>query len=1230
MKKWEENRRQQLYQSKITQAKPTLSNLKSNYVFIMIIRHLTQEIWTTLAKHESGVALAVSEEIYSDHMGEIKISDLPIFQLLKAFKLQQYALKLAELGYGEDIYKLALFNDKQRQDLVSQLKVLPGHTAKLVSLFDVIDDLYPKKALAEQLKQFTPGGSHPSMPTDKKPKRITSAYKPRGTLGSGLHQSTTKSLLQQYENLDPVTKQAFNETFLANLESAKYNIGQLMSQHVNKEESRNAINYIFPPVQYLGYGGAGKIESAKYDDNYNREIDQLLKKYTQNTQYKGFNNQDALDKRVGSGQDLRHGMAQAMKDIEQINKHLEQFIKLPQSAKNHYQQAQKQQQEMIQQQQQIQLQKQRTQGSSSQMKTHSQKLQPLTKQSLNSSQQIKQQQQHPHTTTNKTTQQQVKKSVTGSSSGLVSGGGVIQQQRPVSNQTSKTTVTQKYEVFNDDQDKSRISIKNDQYDDQNEDDIEEGIYDKYVDDNDVSDINLLQDKSAQSRLGRGGSQQMSQDQDDEMPTETDISISESQIDEALNILNDPLALSLAVKEQYNLAVKQNKEQQEQQQKVPPLVLNQQEDASFINPLHGGDDSKLNLTQKYYQKQQVYDEPSSDTQRKRPMSPLIDRDERDRLWNCGQSLNSKQVTSALGYLDLKQICYCLANALMRHIDFSQGFYFLDDLQEHLRANVSTDEQLGERNQNFDFTYNIQEELKIDVEKAKQKKIEKEMQQKKEFEALKQKMQQTEGNVSQTPKQQQIKTQVIEYQEKKPMGQLQKQNTVQASLNKDLRGNDNDDDIVDESHNDEEQDINDEVEESDYIQDYYEDISNDADNKNSKKQNQNNNGDPQHPSLNDQDQYFDNLEGMEGNGDEDIDFDYSQTHLEDFLKSHMGQNTKNSNIQSSQLLNTFLSSYSKMKSGVGASFRDSHQLQNMLTSKNNFGAGGSKMNPIDEKLEDSEHSETRTKRLEPSDSEEEDGFGRSQEHIDLAQVEVKSSKSPNKQQKPILSQREVDDIKKKQQKEEEAKNKKSNEIKIDVKTKQGFKDLMRFQMRIFDQNYDFERDQLVGGETVYMGNPTIEEIYYYCKYVIISGRMEKEIPILCLNYIERFLTKTGVLMNHANWKRLTLISLTLASKIWDDDSLENVHFPQVMPDVTLKEIASIEKIFLQMIEFQLIIKGAEYAKYYFILKHFAEKFNSTLPMGPLSVEQMSDLQNNTVKAESDLRERYNVKLSLKKTM
>lgn len=56
----------------------------------------------------------------------------------------------------------------------------------------------------------------------------------------------------------------------------------------------------------------------------------------------------------------------------------------------------------------------------------------------------------------------------------------------------------------------------------------------------------------------------------------------------------------------------------------------------------------------------------------------------------------------------------------------------------------------------------------------------------------------------------------------------------------------------------------------------------------------------------------------------------------------------------------------------------------------------MNPIDEKLEqsESEKSETRTRKLEVSDSDEEDNFGRSAENIDLGVVEVKSTKSPTK--------------------------------------------------------------------------------------------------------------------------------------------------------------------------------------------------------------------------------------------
>ena len=178
--------------------------------------------------------------------------------------------------------------------------------------------------MAEQLKQFTPGGSTSA----SKARRAPSAYKQR----------QPRTLLQQYEHLDPLTKQAFNETFLVNLESVKHSMGKLMAQHVDPQESRSAINAIFPPQQYLGTG-AKVLDQARQDEAYNKEIEELLKKFTGGTHYRGFNNKEALEKRVGPQQDLRKGMAQAMRDIDEINKHLEQFIKAPQDAPQKKQQA---------------------------------------------------------------------------------------------------------------------------------------------------------------------------------------------------------------------------------------------------------------------------------------------------------------------------------------------------------------------------------------------------------------------------------------------------------------------------------------------------------------------------------------------------------------------------------------------------------------------------------------------------------------------------------------------------------------------------------------------------------------------------------------------------------------------------------------------------------------------------------------------------------------------------
>ncbi len=112
----------------------------------------------------------------------------------------------------------------------------------------------------------------------------------------------------------------------------------------------------------------------------------------------------------------------------------------------------------------------------------------------------------------------------------------------------------------------------------------------------------------------------------------------------------------------------------------------------------------------------------------------------------------------------------------------------------------------------------------------------------------------------------------------------------------------------------------------------------------------------------------------------------------------------------------------------------------------------------------------------------------------------------------------------------------------------------QMRVFNENYQIELGEV--DEDYEIEIPNEAEIFDYCRYVTSSCKMENEIPIICLVYLERFITKTGILLTYENWKRLTMIGLCIGSKIWDDDSLENVHFPKVMQDVSLKMINKLE--------------------------------------------------------------------------
>jgi hypothetical protein len=66
---------------------------------------------------------------------------------------------------------------------------------------------------------------------------------------------------------------------------------------------------------------------------------------------------------------------------------------------------------------------------------------------------------------------------------------------------------------------------------------------------------------------------------------------------------------------------------------------------------------------------------------------------------------------------------------------------------------------------------------------------------------------------------------------------------------------------------------------------------------------------------------------------------------------------------------------------------------------------------------------------------------------------------------------------------------------------------------------------------------------------------------------------------------------------------------------------ERVFLNFIDYNLYIKGSDYAKYYFLLRAFAKKNKKSFPLRPLDIPTILYLQNNSNKAQSNLKELYN---------
>ncbi len=75
-----------------------------------------------------------------------------------------------------------------------------------------------------------------------------------------------------------------------------------------------------------------------------------------------------------------------------------------------------------------------------------------------------------------------------------------------------------------------------------------------------------------------------------------------------------------------------------------------------------------------------------------------------------------MSDAIGYIDLRQLCKSFAKAIMWHISFSKGLYFVEDLK---KLNELMEAEGFEVSGKLDFSYDMNANMKIHLDKINEK-------------------------------------------------------------------------------------------------------------------------------------------------------------------------------------------------------------------------------------------------------------------------------------------------------------------------------------------------------------------------------------------------------------------------------------------------------------------------------------------------------------------------------
>eukprot|EP00049_Salpingoeca_infusionum_P010845 m.186926 g.186926 ORF g.186926 m.186926 type:complete len:353 (-) comp14767_c1_seq2:248-1306(-) len=163
-------------------------------------------------------------------------------------------------------------------------------------------------------------------------------------------------------------------------------------------------------------------------------------------------------------------------------------------------------------------------------------------------------------------------------------------------------------------------------------------------------------------------------------------------------------------------------------------------------------------------------------------------------------------------------------------------------------------------------------------------------------------------------------------------------------------------------------------------------------------------------------------------------------------------------------------------------------------------------------------------------------------------------------------------------------------------------------LFSDHFDERLHPLTEGriKSDFSRPPSAKSITSFISKLFRAAALTAECAIIALVYVNRLVAYTHLTLHASNWKRVVLGAILMASKVWDDQAVWNVDFCSILPKVTVESMNDLERIFLEMIDFNIDVESSVYTKYYFELREIAEKFHTEFPLKPMTTERAARLE------------------------